>query len=145
MAVYASGLELLQPLLGPDASADDIAAALVRATYAAVNSTWSASAAGVNIDGAAALADAEVLSEIICGSAAAATPVARRRAARRLSEAVDTASAAPAALAPRAAAMPAEELKPLCDGVARVRARGAAAVAPLPPASIALAPRLLEW
>jgi hypothetical protein len=104
MAVYSSSLEMFEPLLGSQASLDDIAASVVKATYSRVNASWAQTG-----DGSAALSDAEVLSGLYTDGYSAALPNARRRMMRRLHNSATQRTAA--------------ELKPLFDAVARVRSR----------------------
>lgn len=99
MAVLAGGLEMIEPLLGPDASADDIAAPLVGAAYAALNASWAKSG-----DGGDVLTNDDALAGVLCGAYAAAAPPARRR--RRLAE--------------FAGPRPPAEVAPLCAAVGRV-------------------------
>jgi hypothetical protein len=103
MAVYSSALELMEPLLGSAASVDDIATAVVQATYDKVNSSWAD-----NGDGSVALSTADTLCALYSQAYTAALPASRRRTAmRRLAASLRTA----------------DELKPLCNAVSRVRAR----------------------
>ncbi|KAI8463993.1 MAG: hypothetical protein J3K34DRAFT_129482 [Monoraphidium minutum] len=101
MAAYSSSLELMEPLLGSQASVDDIGASVVRATYDRVNGSWASGG-----DGSRALTEAGPLSDIYSDGYTAALPAARRRSMRRLHDAAGQRSA--------------EELKPLFDAVARV-------------------------
>jgi hypothetical protein len=105
MAVYASALGLLQPLLGPETSVNDLSGAIVKATYDAVNTTWAATG-----DGSGALTSPGSLSELYSKVYTGMSPSARTL----------TVMGAP----PRRTA---EELKPLFDAVAKVGA-GAAGV-----------------
>jgi len=98
MVVYSSALEMLEPFVGSQVSVDNLADAIVRATYEAINATWSATG-----DGSAALKDASSLSNLYCSSYAASMPV-RRRQMRRL----------------QAVSRSVEDLKPLCDGIGKV-------------------------
>ena len=98
MSVYASALELLEPLLGPETSANDLSAAIVRATYDAVNATWSATG-----DGSGALTEPAALSDLFSKVYSGLNPSPRTIAVMQ---------------APRRRS--AEELKPLFDAVAKV-------------------------
>lgn len=59
MAIDSSSIEMMEPLLGSQASVDDIAAAVVAATYAKVNATWTEAG-----DGSPAMSDAPTLSDL---------------------------------------------------------------------------------
>jgi hypothetical protein len=109
MATYATALELFEPLLGSQASVDDIASSVVKATYSKVNETWAASG-----DGSASLSNALTLSDLYAQGYTAALPAARRRMMRRLHNSAGQRTA--------------EELKPLFDSVAKVRGAGSRAL-----------------
>ena len=100
MAIYSSSIEMMEPLLGSQASVDDIAANVVKATYGKVNATW-----GPSGDGSLAMSDAPTLSDLYSEAYTASQPAARRRMMRRLQG---------------SSLRTAEELKPLFDAVARV-------------------------
>ncbi|KAI8470097.1 MAG: hypothetical protein J3K34DRAFT_421763 [Monoraphidium minutum] len=102
MATYSSSLELLEPLLGSQASVDDIAAAVVGATYAKASEAWAEGG-----DASAALTNVTIMSDLYARGYVSAQPAARRRAMRRLHD-------------DAAALRSVEELKPLFDAVAAV-------------------------
>jgi len=102
MAIYISALELTEPLLGSQASIDDIASAVVHATYNTANASWAATG-----DGSAALIDAPTLSKLYAAAYKASLPAARRRSMRRLHASATTLRTA-------------AELQPVFDAVAKV-------------------------
>jgi hypothetical protein len=108
MAIYVSSLELVEPLLGSQASLDDVAGAVVAATYGELNATWAAGGGGGA--GGAALSNATVVARLYAQGYIKSLPAARRRSLRRL-------HAAPVQRSP-------EELQPLFASVAKVRRRG---------------------
>ena len=107
MALFATALEALEPLLGPRVSTDDVAAAIVHATYAAISgraeaTTGAAGGSSAVGDGSAVLSEAGALSGILMDSCR-----------RGITD---------------GALRPCEELRPLCDAVADALAAGNARV-----------------
>ena len=107
MATYSSGLEVIEPLQGSQASVDGIATGVVSAAYSEVKTSWTAGG-----DGSAALANSTTLARLYADSYSNTLASLRRRAARHLHQTT---------------VRSVDDLMPLFQAVATVRASGACA------------------